>query len=66
MQLHTGSHSLPKYITGLAYLGWHASVALFDSRTRPLKIVGFAGCHLCTDGWGGEEGAGEGTEEERR
>ena len=66
MQLHTGSHSLPKYIRGLGYLGGHAWVALFDSRTLPLKTVGFAGCHLCTDGWGGEEGAEEGTERERR
>ena len=39
---------------------------LLDSQTRPLKIVEFAGCHLCTDSWGGEEGAGEGTEGERR
>ena len=66
MQLHTGSHSLPKYIRGLGYLGGHAWVALFDSRTRPLKTVGFAGYHLCTDGWGGEEGAEEGTEREKR
>ena len=33
-----------------------AWLALFDSRTRLLKTVGFAGCHLCTDGWVGRKG----------